>query len=456
MTQKKNIDPAQKKKLIDLAYKLITEFKQGVIPHDDPNPHDWGEYGVSLFDQYSVRLTEAYLEARREFTSLAAKTLRAKSAHEKTIRAICQRAGQAYVKQSALFDEPSWAMLDREATVLVETVLAEAGRKFVHIEPNYLIRHGASDIINLGRVQSMQTELALTHTPMSKIAKIAIEVSTHPGQSIHKDGTISLQMPGSIWVVDVAATKENVAEEAKWLVDVAISLMRLSAKNWEGIFPNIGDLEAHPTRPTNFVTPHVTIEDDTYFTGGLLTVGWYEINSRVAAELGDPDLQMKANILFDPPDRSLAHRVANGLGWMTRGRQVSDRAERLLYFFTALEALLTSSDKTAPVTQTISRHVAVILSQDVKARLGLYNQTKGLYALRSTVVHSGRREVLGQDVNSLQTYVESIFWIVLNRCDLLMSQDRFMQSLADASHGLKWEFSAQEIPKKAGRDTRNG
>ncbi len=127
---------------------------------------------------------------------------------------------------------------------------------------------------------------------------------------------------------------------------------------------------------------------------------------------------------------------------MTRGRQVSDRAERLLSFFTALEALLTSNDKNDPVTQTISRHVSVICNQDVKKRVDVYNKIKGLYSLRSAVVHAGRREVLWQDVNNLQAYVENTFWFVLNRCDLTMTQERFAQSLADASHGLRWEFAA--------------
>jgi hypothetical protein len=126
---------------------------------------------------------------------------------------------------------------------------------------------------------------------------------------------------------------------------------------------------------------------------------------------------------------------------MTRGRQVYDRAERLLSFFTALEALLSSDDKSTPVTQTISRHLSVIYTQDIKIRVAVYNQIKGLYALRSAVVHAGRREVLWQDVNHLQGYVERVFRIVLSRCDLAMGQDRFAQSLADASHGMRWEFA---------------
>ena len=54
---------------------------------------------------------------------------------------------------------------------------------------------------------------------------------------------------------------------------------------------------------------------------------------------------------------------------MTRGRQARDRSERLLFFFTAIEALLSGDDKTAPVTQTIARRAATILVDDPTHRL---------------------------------------------------------------------------------------
>ncbi|WP_157016638.1 HEPN domain-containing protein [Mesorhizobium xinjiangense] len=454
--KKKYFDSGQKKQLLEHARDVITGFNKGVVMDDDPNPHDWGEYGVTLFAGYSARFTEDYLKARREFTGLAAKMLKAKSAHEKTIRTLCQKAGQEYVKLTAAIDQPIPNALNDAAKALVDTVLAEAGREYVHIEPNFLVRHEVSDVVALGRVRSMRTELAVTNTPLSKTSRVMLTVGAYPKQSFHEGGTTSLCMPSSVWVIDVPATKENVAEEAKWLIDVAVSLMRLSARKWQGHFPKMGDLEAHPTYPTIHTQPHVTMEGDTLFTGGGKLPGWYETNAEVAAELGTPEVQSKAAVLFDPTDKSLAYRVAHGLGWMTRGRQVSDRSERLLSFFTALEALLTSNDKNDPVTQTISRHVAVIYTQDVKTRVAVYNQIKGLYSLRSTVVHSGRREVLWQDVINLQVYVETIFWVVLNRCDLSMSQDRFMQSLADASHGLQWEFAAPEKIEKSGVSEKDG
>jgi hypothetical protein len=253
-------------------------------------------------------------------------------------------------------------------------------------------------------------------------------------------------------VVQVSATKKNAIEEAKWFIDVAISLMRLSARHWKGVFPDIGKIEPHPTYPTNLMHPRATIAGDVASLGGMTLPPWYEIDEGIASALNAPEIQARAKVLFDPSNGSLAQRVAQGLGWMTRGRQVSDRSERLLSFFTALEALLTTSDKSDPITQTISRNVSVIWTQDVKKRVEVFNRIKNYYSIRSSVVHSGRREVLWQDVNNLQNFVEGVFWVVLNQCDLTMSQERFAKSLAYASHGLRWEFAEPEEPYEAAND----
>ena len=436
----KTFDQEQKKQLLVHALDIIAAFEKGVIRNSDPDLRSLGEYGFVFFDGYFARFTEDFLIARRKFTNLAAKMLKARNAHEKTIRTLCQKAGQEYVKLIAASKEEIPDALENAAKGLVDTVLDEAGREYVHIEPNFLVRHAVPDVIVIGRVRSMRTELAAAHTDLPKHKKVRLEVGDYPKQRMSGDCR-TLCMPPSVWVVDVPATKENVAEEAKWLIDVAVSLMRLSAKKWQGHFPHIGELEAYPTFPTIHSQPHVTMEGDTVFTGGGELPGWYDTSAEVVTELSAPEIQSRSAVLFDPVDKSLAQRVAQGLGWMTRGRQASDRAEKLLYFFTALEALLSSDDNSAPVAQTISRHLSVIYTQDVKTRLLVYNQIKGLYRLRSAVVHTGRREVLWQDVINLQAYVEAVFWIVLSRCDLAMGQDSFAQSLADASHGMRWRFA---------------
>lgn len=443
----KKFDAAQKKQLLAFAIDVIRSFHQGVIGKDDPKPYDWGENGFAYFGEFVARFTDEYLNARSKFTLLAAKMLKAKSAHEQTIRGLCGQAGQKYVTLTSANQQEVVKALEIAAKALVDEVLAEAGREYVRIEPNFLIKHAVNDVVAIGRVRSMRTELATANTPLSKHSRIKLAIGESSAPNFGEDSTVL--MPSSVWVVDVPATKENVPEEAKWLIDVAISLIRLSFQNWQGHFPTAGAIEPHPVYPTSLSRPHVTMEGDDAFIGGWKVPCWYVITAEAAVALNDPKVQTRAAALFDPSDKSLAQRFAQGLGWMTRGRQVSDRAERLLCFFTALEALLTSKDKRDPVTQTISRHASVIYTQHLKARGAVYDRIRSLYQQRSAVVHEGRRDVLWQDVINLQVAVETIFWIVLNQCDLTMSQERFTQSLADASHGLRWEFAEPIQPSAA-------
>uniref|UniRef100_UPI0028AA96C6 hypothetical protein n=1 Tax=Rhizobium sp. TaxID=391 RepID=UPI0028AA96C6 len=292
MTKKKQFDGAQKKLLLEHARDVIAGFQKGVVMADDPNPHDHGEYGVTFFEGYVARFTKEFLNARRDFTALAAKMLKARSAHEKTIRTFCQKAGQQYVMLVATSEDAIPDALEDAAKKLVDTVLAEAGREYVHIEPNFAIVHADATVISLGRVRSMRTELAAENTALSKNKKIQLAVGDYPKQ-VYQDDCMILSMPASVWVVDVPATKENVSEEAKWLIDVAISLMRLSSKQWKGHLPRVGELEAHPIYPTIHAQPHVTIQDDTIFSGGGKLPGWYEVSADVVEDLAAQEVQTK-------------------------------------------------------------------------------------------------------------------------------------------------------------------
>lgn len=441
---KNNVDSSQKQELLKLATKLIAAFPGGLVSSDHVNPFANDEFGFSFFEGFIVHYTKPFLEARAEFTRHAAKILKAKAAHEPTIITFSLKAAQRYVvalagNEGTDVDDKA---LKAEAQSLVDTVLEELSKIYTHIEANFLVVHDNFEgLIELGRVRSMTAEDAATHTPLSGITKIQLSPGHYGEEFMSPDGYYIVGMPRMVWVVDVPAAKENVTEEAKWLIDVAVSLMRLSSPHWSVRRPKNGEVEPHPVRPASSRTPHVTFHGDMSYTGSRNSLPVYDINSKVAADLQSASCQKIAQILFDAPNKSLALRVAQGLGWLTRGRQMSDRSERLLAFFTALEALLTSSDKSDPVTQTISRHVSVIYTQKLPDRMAIYNRVKVLYGLRSAVVHSGKREVLWQDVNTLQSIAEAVFFVVLKRCDLTMSQDTFSQSLADASHGLPWVFA---------------
>lgn len=452
-TRKSQIDPNQKKALLAQASLTIRAFIEGLAEFEPEKlTSDDDEYGFTFFDGYMVYFTRPYLEAKGEFTRLAARVLKARAAHEPTIGTLVQKAAQSYVVTRAGNggDDPDGKILTDATLSLVNDVLEELSKVYMRIEANFLVSHkGFDGIIHLGRVRIMTTQDAATNTPLSAITKILLAPGEYPKQTVDlPTQTYSVGMPRMVWVVDVPAAKENVPEETKWLIDVAVSFMRLSSRHWSVRYPKPGQIEPHPTLPASLGAPHVTFINDTAYTGGKKLPGIYDIDKKVAKDLQSPECQQRAAILFDPPSKSLAMRVAQGLGWLTRGRQVSDRAERLLSFFTALEALLTSNDKDDPVTQTIARHVSVIHNQKIGDRVQVYNRVKSLYGLRSAVVHSGKREVLWEDVNTLQWITEAVYGVVLHRCDLAMSQDKFAQSLSDASHGLPWEFAKPAKPPK--------
>lgn len=436
------INNDQRKNLLGPANRVVEEFANGFTTLDNGLLREWGEFGGNITNTGAVLYTKEFIYARDEFTRAASKILRARSAHRKTIHNICQAVATRYVDSINADGGGSSEAILQAGRDLVDLVLAEAGREYVRIEPNFLVKHETLDQITIGRVRSMPTELAASKTTLSANPRVRLEVGDYPSTRVSKDGIV-LAMPPSVWVIDVPATRENVGEEARWLIDVATSIMRLSSRSWSHRFPSVGNVEVNPLRPTVQTPAHVTIDGDTAFTGGGAYSGWYQANADVVNELNAPEIKSRAAILFDPTEGSLAERVAQGLGWMTRGRQQADRSERLLGFFTALEALLSSTDKSDPVTQTISRRSSVIFTSNIQDRVTVFKHIRALYSLRSSVVHSGSRVVLWDDVNRLQVYVETIYWLVLKSCDLSINQSRFAQSLDDASHGGPWEFGGR-------------
>ena len=84
------------------------------------------------------------------------------------------------------------------------------------------------------------------------------------------------------WVVKVAAAKDNAHEEAKWLLDVAVSLLRMSYRIIGPMFPMYGDVEPHPTAPWHLKNISVTIGQKFTTAGKNLAPKSYEIDTRLA------------------------------------------------------------------------------------------------------------------------------------------------------------------------------
>lgn len=125
----------------------------------------------------------------------------------------------------------------------------------------------------------------------------------------------------------------------------------------------------------------------------------YEINNKVVEELAKSNFQEICNSVFFANKDTVKERLQRTLGWMTKARASEDVATRFLFFFTALEALLTSSEKDTVITDTIARNVATIIAK-IDYRYKIYKEVKTLYATRSRLVHSGMRDVMESECMS--------------------------------------------------------
>ena len=245
------------------------------------------------------------------------------------------------------------------------------------------------------------------------------------------------------WFISVNAAEGNVVEEASWLVDVALSLLRLSYPDERCDFsPYLGAVEAMPfTKPIIAGNQGVTLSENGISLGGGSPPGIYIIDDRVLEITEGEQFKAYAKAIFSPSKGSLAERFSQGLGWLTRGRQASDRAERFLFFFTAIESLLSSDSKSAPVVQTIARYASAILHDEPDERIKMSKNIKSLYAVRSKLVHAGERDVLKFQANSVQMIAEELYARVLRSFDLNAQFQSFQDSLNKASYGLKWPVS---------------
>jgi hypothetical protein len=252
-----------------------------------------------------------------------------------------------------------------------------------------------------------------------------------------------LAIPPTCWKVSVNAAQAHLKEEAEWLIDVAVSLIRLSHFDAlqtasHGFFLRLGKIEPMPCVRQDLESRHLFMTEENIFAGAMTMPPSYHLDDTVIAGLHSPEFLATAEAVFRPQPGGLAERFGHGLGWLTRGRQSEDRAQRILFYFTALEALLTRDDKTSPVVQNIARSAAVILSNDVAIRAEVAKNIRDLYEFRSGVVHGGKRGVTGVSVNTAQVLIESIYIRVLRSVPLTQGFQKFQDDIGRATYGLPW------------------
>jgi len=428
----KNLVPKKKDaELLGYVDAFVRAFYASTAQSEEDARRIFRSGGFTLFSGAIAEITPEITGNLAKLARRTAKLLGAKAGNEKALRDIAMKQAQEGVLGSVSATDT--------VTALIDKLFEEGNAKYEFLVPNYLIRF-EEDVrsVKIGRVRALMTADYAAEIEGAENRRIQIV----PGEGfsiIFSGGQTHVTMHPLCWMVSVDASKDNVEEEAKWLIDIAVSFLRLHYTEEPVRFPHLGDFESHPLRLTEVHNVGVKISE-----GGAISLGGgrapsvYEIGKSIEATTLTPEFCQKATLVFDPPEKSLAERFSQGLGWLTRGRQAKDRAERLLYFFTAIESLLSGDDKTAPVVQNIARQAAVILTNDAAAREAIASDLKKLYALRSALVHAGSRAVLSSNANDTEYLAEVLFSRVLSEVDLKQSHAKFTEGLSKASYGLPW------------------
>jgi hypothetical protein len=251
---------------------------------------------------------------------------------------------------------------------------------------------------------------------------------------------LELEFPKFCWRVNVNALHGAVAEEALWLVNITMSLVRLFYPRRDGAVP-LGGFSARENHPTLKIEPQqasITLGTAETSPKGSHSGLQYVIGDAAKEHFVKIGLKSIAEAIYNASPKTVAERLGQGLGWLSRGRQAESRSERFLYFFTSLEALLSSDDKGTPIGQTISRHAAVILFNDAHQRALLAKELQKLYGLRSSLVHAGKRNVSAAEAARSQELLESLYLAVLQKVKVTDKFEIFSGRLAEASYGLPW------------------
>lgn len=397
-------------------------------------------YGYSLGPAGTVVRSKKLVELSAEFARLMTKSLGARFGDETELEKLIQDVAHQETRQATA----SNLFVNTLGQRISDTIIQE----YELFIPNHLaVLSERLKPVKIGDVRI----LSLRHVEKEVKVHLLKAANPAPNRGLEFDqanakgylvlGASKIQIPAyrMMWAVTVKTSRVHRREEANWRVNVAISLMRLLCNKWDSRIPRPGKREPNPMVEDVFKGDSVLTRRGTSLAaGGSSMFGLYFIDADVARSLRSKKTQAICNTVFDFEPKKLSEQVFNALGWLAKGRQAEERSERLLYFFTAIEAILTREDKNSPVVDTISRHGAVALARTVKDRPTVAMLFKDLYGFRSATVHRGARTASGSTVRQAEDLAEALVATILWKCDLSQSHQAFCDSLASASYGGKW------------------
>lgn len=425
--------------------------RKSVVVDFERNISDLMQGGFRVLNGMMFSGSKQVLKAQHNLISRSTKLLGPKMGHEKEIEDIAWGC----VCQSLDGGEKT-SDLAQIAARFIDKLVEHIQTQFKYVMPNYAIYFVAGVTkMQIGPVEAMLTTELLSEIGNDSANKRWVAEAGSAFQLRMVDGVFHFELPPIVWRVSTRAARGHLEEEAIWLINIATSLLRLSYPTDKryGLFPGIGENESLPIYLQPITKQGITFSEHGTWGGKTTMRKLYEIDENVISSVTKESFINKADAIFFATEKSLGARFGQGLGWLSRGRQTSDRAEKFLFFFTAIEALLSGDDKSAPIVQTVSRYVAVILQDEAKQRFELANKIKSLYALRSTLVHTGKRNVSNYDVSTIQLVAEALYYVVMDRMELKTSFEEFHSTLAEASYGIPWgKDSENNEPTKLEND----
>lgn len=419
--------------LLNAAAAFFEEAFKNVAASSDDSKKILGSGSFQIQEGVIFALNHDVQKALLRLVQRCTTLLGSSAGNEKDIRSIAWKEARKHA------DVLTESYSDR-AKLFITEVIDQAAIDYIRILPCFSFRlEQGVDAISAGPVTILRgTAIETQYNSANPDSKIKLHTTDSTEQFTHSDDIMLASIAPTVWRVDLKAAPGNLHEEAIWLVNIATSLFRLRYNGWNAFAPGNNDQEALSVARSDGKEVGVTIKDAGISLGGWRLPHFYVVDSGAAAAFAKPDFQALAEQILQPARKSLAERIHQGLGWITRARQTTDRSERFLFLFTAIEALLTGSDQSAPVTQTVARNAATILATDISGRSSIAEQIIKLYQTRSSLVHTGKRSVLHAQVSLAQQIAEALYWRVMDVSDASQDFDTFQSSLKRAGFGSEW------------------
>ena len=415
-----------------LATIFLEESAKASIEDENDLKEAFTAFSFRIVDGYCFRTSKSVEDAERGLLRRAMDLLGGKHGNEKDASTAAWEAAAKHIQSGA-------KATDGDVNSLIANLTAHVDINVECILPNRLVvlEPSISSVV-IGPVKIERASSVLTRLHGNAPQKTVFEVGGCPGDVQVVDGQLKVQVHPLCWSVDLSAAPGNREEEAVWSIEVAVSLLRLSHQKATEFIPRIGDVEPHPVELMRSHNELIVSKANGLTFGGRWVPARYLINSDVVSWLAADQIQKWTAAVFAPKKGSIAERVSVGLGWLSRARQALARSERLLFGFTAIEALLASDDKSAPVVQAVSRHLAAILTDDNSKRIVHARDIRRWYDRRSALVHLGRRDITRGVANAVQQVAEIAYHRVLTELHPDLPTSDFHQTLSDASYGLAW------------------